>query len=326
MRPVRTSCNRCVTVLVCCVMNRYLASVTILCIALATLRMLASETAAKDLTSPANNRSTDSSHDKFAPYEFLIGDWDVRPSDDAPSAATIRVRWGPNQSYIWYSSSLLFNGHEEPHLEGMLVWNGVRKNLDMLFSMDLKSGRAQEQGTMSIDNNGALVRDISAIYSAGVSPLGGKPAGPDGATGHFRETYTKVTPDKIVTSAMQETDHGWVPTFPGSDHLTMTRRTQSADPVSGSWNVTFEVEGRAVPGKFELKLTGNTVSGTAESAHTGPGRVIDGVLKNDELQFTLKFATHESIVMTGRAKDGKLSGELRTEGRSGTWRAERMPQ
>jgi hypothetical protein len=35
-------------------------------------------------------------------------------------------------------------GREEPHLEGILVWNGVHKNLDMHFVMDLKSGRVQE--------------------------------------------------------------------------------------------------------------------------------------------------------------------------------------
>ena len=297
-------------------MNRYLTSRTLLVIVI--LRLLFSERAAN-----AAEQSTDSTADKFAPYAFLIGEWDVKSSEDAPPAATIRVRWGPNQSYIWYSSSLLFNGHEEPHLEGMLVWNGVHKNLDMLFSMDLRSGRVQEQGTMAVGNDGTLVRDINAIYSAGVSPLGGKPAGPDGATGHFRETYTKVTPDRIVTSAMRKTDHGWVPTFPGSDHLTMTRRIQPTDPVSGTWNVTFEVEGNTVPGKFDLKLNGNTISGTAESAHTGPGTVIDGVLKNDELEFTLKFASHDSIKITGKAKEGRLEGELQTEGRTGTWRAVR---
>ena len=82
----------------------------------------------------------------FGPYEFLIGEWDVKSEIEGSPIGVQRVRWGPNRSYIWYAVALLSDGREEPHLEGMLVWNGVHKNLDMLFVMDLKSGRVQEQG------------------------------------------------------------------------------------------------------------------------------------------------------------------------------------
>jgi len=177
-------------------------------------------------SSPATSASTPSArhNDQFGPFAFLIGEWDVKATDDGPAAAIIRVRWGPNQSYIWYTSSLLFDGHEEPHLEGILVWNAVHKNLDMLFSMDLRSGRIQEQGTMSVAADGAVVRDITAIYGSGTRGFGMPPIGPEGATASFRETYKKVNADKILTSAMRKTDQGWVATFPGSDHLIMTRR------------------------------------------------------------------------------------------------------
>jgi hypothetical protein len=107
----------------------------------------------------------------------------------------------PNRSYIWYASSLIFDGREEPHLEGMLVWNAVRKNLDMLFTMDLRSGRVQEQGTMSVDADGTIVRDITAVYGEGARGFGLPVFGPEGATAHFRETYKKAGPDKIFTSA-----------------------------------------------------------------------------------------------------------------------------
>lgn len=164
-------------------------------------------------------------NNQFGPYEFLIGEWDVKATDDGPPAAIIRVRWGPNHSYIWYASSLIFDGREEPHLEGILVWNAVRKNLDMLFSMDLRSGRVQEQGTMSVDADGTIVRDITAVYGEGARGFGLPVAGPEGATKHFRETYKKVSPDKVLTSAMRKDENGWVATFPGSDHLIMTRRS-----------------------------------------------------------------------------------------------------
>ena len=67
----------------------------------------------------------------FGPYEFLIGEWDVKSEIEGSPMGVQRVRWGPNRSYIWYAVALLSDGREEPHLEGMLVWNGVHKNLDM---------------------------------------------------------------------------------------------------------------------------------------------------------------------------------------------------
>src|SRR3954470_7226544 len=173
----------------------------------------------------AESPAKDAAATQFAPYEFLIGEWDLKATDDGPAVAIIRVKWGPNRSYIWYTSTLVFGGEEMPHLEGMLVWNGVHKNLDMLFCMDLKTGKVQEQGTMSAQPDGTIVRDITATYAAGSRGMGmPATAGPEGATAHFRETYQKISPDKIVTSAMRETKDGWVATFPGSDHLIMTRR------------------------------------------------------------------------------------------------------
>ena len=161
---------------------------------------------------------------QYGVYSFLIGEWEVRAGEGGPIIGVTRVRWGPNQAYIWYSQSLLFDGREQPHLEGILVWNGVHKNLDMLLSMDLKSGRVQEQGTMSVGADGVLVRDITAVFSAGARPIGMETVGPEGAATRYRETYQQIGPDKIVTSATRQVGDQWVPTFPGSDHLVMLRR------------------------------------------------------------------------------------------------------
>jgi len=161
----------------------------------------------------------------YAPYAFLIGEWDVKAENDDKLVAVQKVRWGPNKSYMWYSVVLMSDGHEEPHLEGMLMWNGVHKNLDMLFAIDLNSGRIQEQGTISVAPDGGLVREITAIYSEGLPKSGGQTVGPEGATGHFRQTYKQIGPDKIQTSVMRQTKTGWVASFPGSDHLVMTRRS-----------------------------------------------------------------------------------------------------
>jgi hypothetical protein len=165
----------------------------------------------------------------YAPYEFLIGDWDVSLAE-GPPAMVARFSWGPNRSYIRYAASLLTAKGEEPHFEGVLMWNGVAKNLDMLLMLDLTERAAvQERGTLSVAADGTLVREINASYSEGATPLGGQKAGPAGTTVHFRQTYRRLAPDKIATAAMRETPQGWVPTFPGGDRMIMTRRS-TTDP------------------------------------------------------------------------------------------------
>ncbi|MDT7605432.1 MAG: hypothetical protein QOF61_3429 [Acidobacteriota bacterium] len=96
---------------------------------------------------------------------------------------------------------------------------------------------------------------------------------------------------------------------------------KSKDHISGDWDVTFELQGTKVPGTFKLKRDGGKVTGTANSQHTGPGTLSNGTCVDNKLSFTLNFAAHESIAVTGTLKGGKLSGEFRTEGMQGTWEA-----
>jgi hypothetical protein len=98
---------------------------------------------------------------------------------------------------------------------------------------------------------------------------------------------------------------------------------QDSDPISGEWDVTFHVQNTKTPATFKLKLDGDKVTGTAYSEHTGPGTLRDGSWKDNQLSFTLEFARHESIAVTGILKDGTLGGEFRTEGFSEKWEAKR---
>jgi hypothetical protein len=150
----------------------------------------------------------------YAPYRFLIGEWDVAPEGGGPAIGVARFRWGPNQSYVWLSMSLVSGAAEAPHFEGLLVYNAVNRNLDMLVCGDLEHGLMQEKGTFSMLPDGSAVREITATFASG-----GK-----GATASFRQPYRPVSADRIHTSAMRQTASGWVPTFPGSDRLVMTRR------------------------------------------------------------------------------------------------------
>jgi hypothetical protein len=96
-----------------------------------------------------------------------------------------------------------------------------------------------------------------------------------------------------------------------------------SDPISGAWDVSFFVNGKAHPSTFDLKLDGTKVTGTAVSDHTGPGTVRDGLWSDGKLSFALDFKKHESIAIKGALKDGKLAGEFTTEGFTAKWEAQR---
>ncbi|HJZ82047.1 MAG TPA: hypothetical protein VKD91_16935 [Pyrinomonadaceae bacterium] len=95
------------------------------------------------------------------------------------------------------------------------------------------------------------------------------------------------------------------------------------DPISGQWKGQFEVSGYSAEVTLNLKLKGTQVVGTADSEHTGAGTLSKGSWANNKLSFTMDFAAHESIAATAVLKDGKLTGEFRTEGMQGTWEARR---
>ena len=95
------------------------------------------------------------------------------------------------------------------------------------------------------------------------------------------------------------------------------------DQITGEWETTFTIAGTTVPGTFKLKLEGEKVTGTVYTQHTGPGTVEDGSWSDGRLKCTLKFASHESIAVTGNLNGDRLEGEFATEGMKGTWKATR---
>ena len=94
---------------------------------------------------------------------------------------------------------------------------------------------------------------------------------------------------------------------------------QKTDPISGEWHVVFSIAGQTAEGTFNLKLDGDKVTGTVETAHTGPGTLSNGKWADGKLSFMLDFVKHESINVAGGTKDGKLQGDFATEGMTGTW-------
>lgn len=97
--------------------------------------------------------------------------------------------------------------------------------------------------------------------------------------------------------------------------------SDSSDPISGAWNVSFYVHNSTTPATFTFKLEGTKVTGTAYSEHTGPGTIRDGKWEDGKLSFTLDFKKHESIAIKGALVNGKLSGTFSTEGFTEKWDA-----
>jgi hypothetical protein len=165
----------------------------------------------------------------YAPYEFLIGTWNVAPASGGRPFAVSYFKWGPNKSYIWYSTNTIDEaGKEVPHFEGILAYNGVRKNLDMLVELALGGsipGSIDETGTVSVQADGTVLRDITATYAEGARPRRSEVAGSNGWTGHYHHTFRADGPTRVLMGMTVETDQGWAPTFPGSDQVVMTRRS-----------------------------------------------------------------------------------------------------
>lgn len=166
----------------------------------------------------------DSRQSPNAPYAFLIGHWDVAPESGGAPTLTTLFRFGPKDSYIWFAVNELADGAERPHLEGMFVWNSVHKKFDMLVATGLNGPGFEEQGSLSIEPDGTVVREITAFFPEGTLGMGQSAATPTSGTAKFRQTFKAVGPDRILTSVMRESAKGWVATFPGSDRLVMTRR------------------------------------------------------------------------------------------------------
>jgi len=112
----------------------------------------------------------------------------------------------------------------------------------------------------------------------------------------------------------------------GTTRETVAARNLVDDPISGEWEGFFEIGDGSATVTFKLKLDGDKITGSAGSAHTGPGTISKGSWVDNKLIFTLNFAKHESIDVSGSLHDGQLSGEFRTEGMVGKWKAKKKAE
>ena len=188
------------------------------------LRITAALAAAFLVAAPATANHAEVKVAEFAPYAFLIGDWDIH-EEGAPPAAVHRATWSGGGTSIRLETDIFVNGKQVPHYEGILVWNPVRRDFDMLLNLDPVGAKVQERGRLRINpQDRTVVREIIATYAPGVTGPDGKKVGEKGAEFVFRQTFKQLSDDRILTSMMRQTANGWVPTFPGSEEVLMTRR------------------------------------------------------------------------------------------------------
>ena len=175
------------------------------------------------LAAPATANHLEVTIPDFAPYAFLIGEWEIH-EEGAPPAAINRATWSGGGTSIRMETDIIVNGMQVPHYEGILVWNPIRRDFDMLLNLDPSGAKVQERGRVWAAADGMVTREIVASYAPGVAGPDGKRVGDKGAEFIFRQTFRKVSRDRIATSLMRKTDSGWVATFPGSEEVLMTRR------------------------------------------------------------------------------------------------------
>jgi hypothetical protein len=162
----------------------------------------------------ATSRAQTISGDPYAPYEFLIGEWDTAASGSGAAVAVQRFRWGPGRGYIFYSTSTLDAGaNERLHFEGIIVYNAASRSMDFLIALEPGS-LSQEQGTLQVEADGSITRNVTLIAA-------------NGTISRHRQTFRASGPNSAFTTLMRQTaDGGWAPNFPGSDHLLMRRRAR----------------------------------------------------------------------------------------------------
>lgn len=94
----------------------------------------------------------------------------------------------------------------------------------------------------------------------------------------------------------------------------------AGDPLSGDWDAAADAQGTSIPFTLKLKLEGDKVTGSSESAQ-GAVPLSKGTWTANKLTFSLD-TPNGAITMTGTIKDGKIVGEFDFAGQmTGKWEA-----
>jgi hypothetical protein len=96
----------------------------------------------------------------------------------------------------------------------------------------------------------------------------------------------------------------------------------SPDPISGEWDAVADAAGTSFPFTLKLKLEGDKVTGSSDSAQ-GTAPLSKGTFSANKLSFSLE-SQNGAIVMSAMVKDGKLNGDFDFAGQmTGKWEAKK---
>jgi hypothetical protein len=96
----------------------------------------------------------------------------------------------------------------------------------------------------------------------------------------------------------------------------------TGDVVTGDWDASADAQGTSIPFTLKLKLDGDKVTGSSESAQ-GSVPISKGSFVANKLSVSLD-TPQGAIVLTGMVKDGKIVGEFDFAGQMvGKWEAKK---
>ena len=96
----------------------------------------------------------------------------------------------------------------------------------------------------------------------------------------------------------------------------------AGDPISGEWDGSAEAQGMTIPFTLKLKLEGDKVTGSSDSAQ-GSATISKGTWNGNKLSFNLD-TPQGSLTMNAMLKEGKLEGDFDFAGQmAGKWAAKK---
>ena len=96
----------------------------------------------------------------------------------------------------------------------------------------------------------------------------------------------------------------------------------AGDPITGDWEASAEAQGTQIPFTLKLKLEGDKVTGTSDSAQ-GSAALSKGTFVAGKLSFSLE-TPNGAIGFTGMVKDAKIVGDFDFAGQmTGKWEAKK---
>jgi hypothetical protein len=216
------------------------------------------------------------------------------------------------------SSAATFNNSiGEDKLSGK--YEGVAKNDqmgDIPLTVEIKNDNGKLSGKMDIPTGSAAI--TSGTYADGKITMKFDAGGQEGTINGT------VEGDKITgkwelagqTGTFELKKTGAMASAP------KTNAAASGDPVSGDWDAEADAQGNTIPFTLKLKLEGDKVTGSSESA-MGNAPLTKGSFAGDKLTFSLDIP-QGAITFTGMVKDGKINGEFEIPGMgAGKWQAKK---